>query len=134
MSVEKYVNSASHRIVGIPSYANRIRLAIHTFPTIDRVENIIALKDTLKDLSPYEGLITAYALRVIYTDAIEFNWQGDEPQYIKDIEVWWGMVTGGNHVEAFRFFKERIPMPIGDTWDDLIERCQKIWGHSSDRT
>ncbi len=132
-ALDKFEKDSNYVINALPKLGNRIRIAVIRFQTYARTETVLELQDRVKGLTQWANLRAKYAVCVGFTDAVEFNWVGDEPQYVKNVENWWKLVGTGKHEEAFEYCTNNVPSFIIDAWEDVVTNALEIWKPEEER-
>lgn len=109
---------------------NMVAADIFKFRNVERDARAIALANQLKEQVGRDdgAFYVYYAQRVVYTDALHFDWHPEAPHEFVSLETWWSMVQSGEpEVECYLFYISNISNPVSNEWQSAVDRAHAIW-------
>lgn len=109
------------------------------FRNIDKDTKQIALADQIKSALVSENqsttleeiiddLVSGYALRLVYTLDLRFNWDKKAPEQYRALETWWKMVKRGDDIaKCYQYYTESITNVVSNEYQRAITRAHTIW-------
>lgn len=110
---------------------------IFRFRNVKRDVQVISLSNKLREETGRDdgGFFTYYAQRIVYTDAMYFNWHEDAPIEFVSLETWWEMLQSGqSDVDCYIYYIENISNPVSNQWQDALDDAHSIWKPVEERT
>lgn len=115
---------------------NMVAADIFRFRNVERDSKAVAFANELREnIGRDDGAFYVfYAQRLIYTDALHFNWHEDAPPEFVNLEKWWNMVTSGaSQEECYMFYIGNVSNPVSNQWQSAVERAHKLWKPPEER-